>query len=1099
MKFARLRTRQSTAALVLAGVFCSELLMAIEPTSFIRPDYQNSTGPGEAGGVYFLDGVIAPEDKGPGSNGIYLSEAKWGHPLATVQSFGPSGDFVLRKPDQSGVYDILYPPGYRAEGVTLTRSQMEDPAQGGAFRYKWLLYNDAEGAALNTFEDAENSASWFTDDDRIAARAQIEVLRKALASAPLNQELQIALLNIYHDLAVAESQFARKQKAELATVRLGLSVRNNPFVIDDEIELYRELIDVFGTAVAWYMEFLSFSEEGVEPGDYIPAFTGAPFGYFIFATRVPARSQTQDDLTYTTDEGVLLVADPDPANGQIFAGYKDYRTLVSVHGQLMQAKTELARLLALRRNPGDETEARQLLTQVQGPDVNTFTLIKGIFPTVDFEDPALESSGVRQAYSLVDTALNASSRLRGFVNGTANILGLDPDFLILAPPSGDNFDTYDILSELLKKTDENGDPIGPLAVALEELGDPENPETGGGAIQTYANYRQTATQTALELDKLEDEFALRFVEVTGYDYNEGVNGWDGINPHPTNPSELADAERLINKLIDQNETLKLLQAELEQNLLDAAEAVTIAEGIDDSITSAEADYLGTTSSAWDDIAFFSATAAAADALTSGIYATAQSPEFGGITATAAVVNAGEQALASAVIANREKQIDNAAIAFETKLATAELPLTVQQSKLELGSVRREAHALLLEKRDNTAALGQAIADRTSLLREIERLEDYLNDDRALLANSYHADPIHYLRAENAILEADAAFRRAQRWLFYTVRALEYKYQERFSFEDTGSGEIYNLETIFKARNANELDDIYRNMQAFDQDRGTFASGDVDRATISMRDNILTPNPDDVNREFGAFPPDKGFRYDPKKRKMVTKQQRFRDILRDKQTTPSPGGGVNGRIAIDFSTLLEVGQFFKGPDYSDLNDIASGIYRDKVIQIAVHFMFEDGAMVRGSLVPTVPGNNGIGGTLSYSGNTFFRTRVPPAPDRSTGVSINPVARKVDFPGEFVVAPFRFYQDADFDGVFDVFDRRSVRKIFAFSSQSVEVPEVVDRIDAETGFQITTFKELSVAATRWRLVIDENQFIIDDLIDIQIIIDHQYYERALITVD
>jgi hypothetical protein len=541
-------------------------------------------------------------------------------------------------------------------------------------------------------------------------------------------------------------------------------------------------------------------------------------------------------------------------------------------------------------------------------------------------------------------------------------------------------------------------------------------------------------------------------------------------------------------------------------LTDAAEAVSNADGIDETITGAEANYLGTTSSAWDNIASSSAAAAVANSLTDGAYAAAQAAPLSGWVAFASAANTAVQGATAKQIAQREKEIDNAAISFESKLATAELPLTVQQSKLELGAIQREANALVVEKQDNAAAFGQAIADRTALLREVERLEDYLEDDRALLANSYHADPIHYLRAESALLRADAAFRRAQRWTFFTARALEYKFQEKFSYEDPVSNELFDLQTIFKSRNANELLDILQKMAAFDQDRGTFEGSQLDRVTLSMRDNILTPNPDDVNREFGAFPPDKGFRYDPDKKKMAPKQQRFRDIIRAKQTTQSPGGGVNGRIAIEFSTVLEIGQFFKGPDYTDLNNIVPGLYRDKIVRLAVHFVFENGSMVNGSLVPSIPGNNGIDGSITYSGNTFFRTRVPPAPDRSAGTTgpggnsiPNSDQLRADFPGEFIVAPFRYYQDTNFTGIFDVFDKQTASAKYAFSTQSVETPEVVDRIDADTGFQITSFKERSVAATRWVLAIDSNQFVIDDLVDIQIIIDHQAFERPQITVD
>ena len=417
------KTVISWIAFSLLITIFSNLAKANVPSTAARPNYENASGNLEGGGVILYDGIINPNTSGvdaaPNSNGIFLSEATWGHPVALNQSFGPAGDFVLRKSDNSGVYDVLYPDGYRStEGVNLTRNDMEDAELGGVFRYKWLLYSDESGNSpvLNIFEQSfqnidDDENPWFNDSDRLAASEQIEVLRKALASAPINQELQIALLNTYYDLATAEIQFARKRQAKLSTVRLGLQTANNPFIIDDEIQLYRELIQVTGQAIAWYADLFSTTMEGVEPGDFDSNFRGVTFGRYIFTHRVPGRRQTEDELQYAADEGILNTVDPN-AN-LVFSGFKDYCSLITIHGQYMQFKTDLARLLAIRRNTSDVTEARGLLSEVQGPDVTTFIFFQGLFPSVNFDSPALDSTGVRQAYSLVSTAINTASNLRG--------------------------------------------------------------------------------------------------------------------------------------------------------------------------------------------------------------------------------------------------------------------------------------------------------------------------------------------------------------------------------------------------------------------------------------------------------------------------------------------------------------------------------------------------------------------------------------------------------------------------------------------------------------------------------------------------------------
>jgi hypothetical protein len=349
-------------------------------------------------------------------------------------------------------------------------------------------------------------------------------------------------------------------------------------------------------------------------------------------------------------------------------------------------------------------------------------------------------------------------------------------------------------------------------------------------------------------------------------------------------------------------------------------------------------------------------------------------------------------------------------------------------------------------------------------------------------------------------------------VFFTSRALEYKWQERFRYANAVSGKSFGVGTIFMCRNATELEELVRSMAFFNQDRaaspGTLRN---DRVTISLRDHVLTPNPDDVNREFGAFPPDEGLRYDEESGAVASTVEHFRDILRGLQTAPGPGGGINGPLRITFDTSkLELGQFFGGPDYTDPDNIQSGLYRDKIDWMAVHFVFEPGSDVKGNPVPDIPGNNGIDGSMSYAGNTYFRTRVPPCPDRSPGIVTSgegtipdsnnqgQVQVRVDFPGEFVIAPFRYYQDTNFSGVFDLYDKQNAPALeYLFSTRSAEVPAVEAKIESQTGFQIRDFKERSVATTRWTLNIGSNQFAIDDLIDIELVIQHQAYTRPQIT--
>ncbi len=1237
---------KSTFLLPLASLFLMVSAFAVPP-KVARPDFENASGPLEGGGVMVLQGNIDRLTGGPtfgsGADATYLSQSRYGHPFAVTQISSPNSTFaeeVLRNNGGTGVYDVLYPAGYRtATGVTATRSELTDPATGGAFRYRWLMYgeggadDDGNPVILNlfaeTFQDtSDDDNPWYGDDERMAAMDQIDVLRDALSMAPLNRELQFALLDIYYDLAVAEMQFVNKRLAKLATIRLGLDSSANEFIIDREIALYRELIQVVGQAAAWYSELLCFEMAGVEPGDFVSDFQGRPYGNFIFVSRVPGRSQSATELGYasatprifTAVGGVATImlpganndftitttlpAFPDnfrvvmseggtlPSAGAdtlsipvvtgftkiseikamvemidpgdftvtfsagndgtgtastgsgaveqiielssetevVFAGYKDYRTFLTILGQLVQFKTDLARLLGMRSASGDITEARQLIAEVQGPDTNLYLQLKGLFADTDFDSTSLDSTGVRSAFTLVSTALSESIGVRNFVNGTANMLGLDPDFLLIVekqPGETDGsgaelFDSYDILKNRIKA------PTGALQVALDRLGDPNNPGSGGGAIQSYATFLTGVSQTTGDLLDLEIALRDRFEEITGFPWDDGVNGWDGTKPKSdVIGSDLATADRTIAGLIQQNSGLKQVLSKAETDVRNAQAAVGLANGIKDSIKNAQSSYLTKTDDIYGDLAISQGLAAAAQvaydsaAAIAGLTPSPLAFGPGATIATAGGINGIAQGTAAGFAVTSEKGIDKAAIQYQTKLALADQALTVQQSIMEIGALQREVLATDLQTKSNISAIAQAIADRAALIREVARIEDNFRAKRADLASAYFADPIHFQRAEAALLIADASFRRAQWWLFMTARALEYKWQERFAYANPQIRLAVDIGTIFSARNALELDAIFQAMAFFNEDRLT-SPGTLrqDTATVSLRDRVLTPNPADTNKEFGAFPPDDGLRTDSDGNP-ITKEAHFHALLSGLAVSAAPGGGFNPAISIPVDTSqLEIGQLFAGPTYTyspsnpdQLISISSGLYRDKIDWLAVHFVFKAGSFVNGNAVPSLPGNNGINGNMIYSGNTFFRTRVPPLPDRSPVELVNANDAKIasdesaglqidrrDYSGEFVPTPFRYFQNTNpAVFVFETFGVKDATSLeYIFSTQSAETPAVEAEIQSNSGFQINDFKELSVATTGLLLNIEANQFRIEDLVDIELVVQHRAYTRPQIKV-
>ena len=78
---------------------------------------------------------------------------------------------------------------------------------------------------------------------------------------------------------------------------------------------------------------------------------------------------------------------------------------------------------------------------------------------------------------------------------------------------------------------------------------------------------------------------------------------------------------------------------------------------------------------------------------------------------------------------------------------------------------------------------------TALYREKEELEARIAESNTDLASRYFADPIHRIIAESSLVAANLSFGEAQKWLYFMVRALEYKWNLSFaSFEHpAGSG------------------------------------------------------------------------------------------------------------------------------------------------------------------------------------------------------------------------------------------------------------------------------------------------------------------------
>jgi hypothetical protein len=274
------------------------------------------------------------------------------------------------------------------------------------------------------------------------------------------------------------------------------------------------------------------------------------------------------------------------------------------------------------------------------------------------------------------------------------------------------------------------------------------------------------------------------------------------------------------------------------------------------------------------------------------------------------------------------------------------------------------------------------------------------------------------------------------------------------------------------RNAAELDDLLTQLKNWDSTRKALDIGNARTSFISMLNDVLAPNPNIINLT-PALRADPGVRVDSRTRATVSQLELFHRLL-------ERGMDANGNINIDFDTTqLESQQadFFVGPNYTT-DPITPGEWRDKIVYLKVNIIATDGS--------EIPKN--IGGNLTYGGQTFFRTRIPPCPDRTVGSSTE------DIPGEFVTTPFRYYDSPTYNNVFVSANAQTQNITAAYTGTTAKSP-TGEEILAQT-YQINAFNQRSVAATRWRLTLiaPPTGWDVSKIKDIELLVRHRSSARS-----
>jgi hypothetical protein len=990
---------------------------------------------------------IAPVVPSAGGGGVQLAESSFGQMLAADVPQPAFVDDSIRLAQAA-----LYPaPGQ-------TRAQVA--AGNAVFRYKELMYGRGAGGVSLDFSAMD---AWFGAVERQKFTSAIQHIRNALKHAPLDRKLHIALLDAYYDRFVAEMQLVKGETSKIAEYRLGfLQPSANEFIIDREIGIYESLLGKHEESMRVYSQLLT-DRMGVNVDALgVGAAAGIPLGSYLFQNEQPARNQMA--AQFLDNDGILkTVPTYDPVTGQtqtpaqqrvLFAGYKDYVTVLGLLRGYASDASELARLHGMRgrktAQQDDRLKAYSLIRKAQTEVALSATLLRGMFP--NYNPPTGDASGVPAALRGIEVALADLNNVRAFLDGRSNALGFSPDFLVLIqefPDStqGNQFDSFDAMIRWIRNTS-----TSPINFSESTFDD---------AVTSYNQYKGFADQVFNELDAIEGTHADRYFEITGYapgdtSTNHLVSPRQGSELWQVNEN-IALARTRVQKMREQTSQIGVA-------LTTANDAVKDAESKQSGITDALNTYTGTAQSIWDQLAGWRAVTAVAqvayDTISdiSGLDGISTAATAGGTVAAVALAGVGNalvQGSGAAAQSLLEGQLDIASASFDAAVASSDAQLLVNQAKNDLNDLKREQISIALESGDANSVLRQETARRTTLVRELERLQQQMDANVAGLHDRYYADPIHLLRAQNNMILADQAFREAQRWIFFTARALEFKWNKDFGISWVGKD--WDLGSVFKLRNFTELEQLVGAMEEFNRINLIGFNREPFVDVISLKNDVLAP--------FTGTGIDDGRRFDVVTKEMVSATELFRRKL-------ARNRDANGNVVINLNTFAlkkNNGFFFLAPRYnSDGSVLSAGKYLDKIEWIKFKLL--------GSHPPSVKDGN-----LTYGGTCYIRNRVPPCIDLGNSTAIS---------GEYRVFPFFYFYTLDNGVTWQTRKTQEDTVKLVFSQTPGEPDQGVVGSTLENRF----LKERSVAATDWVLTIPAASVNLALVDDFEVYVRHLFVSRV-----
>jgi hypothetical protein len=877
-----------------------------DATRAVRADYVNELRPG---GVFGPDegiqltggGLVATSGSAPGSSSHRLLHAHFGQPFAfdlvdpdLVEGTLEDARFRLH-------YDPTetYLPGY-PDGIP-------------AFRYLALLYDEDVPASGEATLRArfETMDTHYGSAERAQALEAERRLRRALIYQPMSRGLRHAYLDLITDRARAELILARNARTEAMRQRLEPPPPTG-LVIDNEIAAFEGLLNPPGSspydsALAPFGELLR-DRMGVRVSEFDPsrAADEPPLGHHIFQREEPSRSQHAaqylkgGELTPVIDTGEAL-----------FAGYKDLVVLFEILTDQAQDAVELARLYALRATGSDLDDAEALIRDTLQETRIIGEVLLGIFP--DYDPAPNDASGLAGAIAAWRAALTDLQGTYEFLNGEANMLGFTEDFLMLVQNyDASTFDTFDSLSQYI----EAGGSTAPLTRAV---------DLHTAALDQYDDYRGYQDQLAEQFSQTFGPLNDRLFEITGAEYPEALTTDALLNEGSELNIQWHSVQVAQNRIRRNGQELENLKGRIKNIVALWARTAAIHASMEDvhitygTLKGNVEEYIGAVEASQ---VFMEEGAKTLDQISIGTDLSFNLGVF--LHPVNMFLLAGAEAGKGFLRGDLHElaaQEQAGIVDLKGQLASAEL-------QREINDILLDMQLTAIDSQEAGLLMAQEAARLVALHDEANRILAQIPRASQALSDRYFADPIHQIRHQAKVVEADGAFQNAQRWVFFTSRALQFKYPYEAPWSHSFEGHPFDAGSVLRVRNAGELQQLVAAMRDYD----ALTSFTNPRVTHVSRFSLR----DDVAGLWSASDP-------------IT---RFREALHGLEVEIDPN---NREIVMPFGTVR------RPPGY---NVFHPDNFADKIVQILVR--------LPGS--HTVPRDT-LAGHLGYAGTALMRPVEP----------------------------------------------------------------------------------------------------------------------------